>query len=49
MEPRLNGFFSRNNLSIIKNETYVINLTDKNTKGTHWVSLLIDKNTAVLF
>ena len=26
---------------------YVINLYDKNSKGTHWVSLFIDRNIAV--
>ena len=28
---------------------YVINLNDKNSKGTHWVSLIIDRNLAVCF
>ena len=28
---------------------YVINHDDKNSKGAHWVSLFINKNTAVLF
>ena len=28
---------------------YIINLDDKNNKGTHWVSLFINKNTAVYF
>ena len=45
--PRLNSVFSRNNLSVIKYETYVINFSDKNSKGTHWVSLFIDRNLAV--
>ena len=48
-EPRFNGEFSRNNLPKIKNGAYVINLNDENIKGTHWVLLLIDKNTAVYF
>ena len=48
-EPRFNDIFSRNNLSIIKDGAYVINLDDKNSKGTHWVSLFIDRNTAVYF
>ena len=26
---------------------YVINLDDKNGKGTHWVSLFIDRKSAV--
>ena len=28
---------------------YVINLDDKKRKGTRWVSLFIDRNTAVYF
>ena len=28
---------------------YVINLDDKQSKETHWVSLFIDRNTAVYF
>ena len=27
----------------------IINLLDKQSKGTHWFSLFIDKNTAVYF
>ena len=32
-----------------KDGEYVINLDDKVSKGTHWLSLFIDKNTAVYF
>ena len=28
---------------------YVINLDDRQSKGRHWVSLFIDRNTAVHF
>ena len=45
--PRLNGVFSRNNLSVINDETYVINFNDKNSKGKHWVLLFLDRNVAV--
>ena len=48
-EVRINGVFSRNNLSRIKDGAYVINLDDRNSKGTHWVSLFIDKNIAIYF
>ena len=48
-EPRSNSVFSRNNLPRIKDAAYVINLDDKNSKGTHWVSLFIDKSIAVYF
>ena len=33
----------------IFNSAYVINLSDKQSKGTHWVSTFIDRNTAVYF
>ena len=48
-EPKFNGAFSRNNLPRIKNGAYIINLDDKKTKGALWVSLFINKNTAVYF
>ena len=47
--PRFNDIFSRNNLPRIKGGAYVINLDDKNIKGTHWVSLFINKNKGVYF
>ena len=37
---------SINSLLRIKDGAYVINLLDKQSNGTHWVSLFIDKNTA---
>ena len=48
-EPRFIGVFSRNNLPTIKDGAYVINLDDKNSKGTHWGSLFIDRNATVYF
>ena len=48
-EPKFNDIFSRNNLPIIKDGTYVINLDYKNNKGTHWVSLFTDTNLSVYF
>ena len=33
----------------IKEGAYVINFNVKNSKGTHWVSLFINKNIAVYF
>ena len=48
-EPRFSGVFSRNNLPTIKDGAYVINLDDKNSKGTHWGSLFIDRNATVYF
>ena len=48
-EPRYNDVFSRNKLPRMKDGAYVINLDDKNSKGTHLVSLIIDRNLAVHF
>ena len=44
---RFNGVFSRDNLPRIEDGAYMINLNDKQSKGTHWVSLFIDKHMAV--
>ena len=49
MSPDLMGVISRDNLPRIKDGKYVINIDDKNSKGTHWVSLFINKNTAAYF
>ena len=43
-----NGDFARNNLPRIKDVAYIINLDDKQSKGTHWVSLFIDGNTVAI-
>ena len=41
-------FFSRDILSTVKYGAYIINLDVKQSKWTHWVSLFVDRNTAVL-
>ena len=39
-EPRFNGFFSKNNLSLkIKHGAYVINLDEYADIGAHWIAL----------
>ena len=48
-KARFKVAFSRDNLPRIKDGAYVINFDDKQSKGTHWVSLFINKNTAVYF
>ena len=48
-DVRFNGFISRDNLPKIRDGPYAINLDDKLTKGTHWVSICIDRNTALYF
>ena len=46
-EPRFNSAFSKNNLPRIKDRTYVINVDNKKSDGTHWVSLFIVRNPTV--
>ena len=46
---RLNGVFSRGDLPRKKLGVYVINLDDKQSKGTHWFPLFIVTNTTVYF
>ena len=49
-EPRLNGMFSRSNLTNeIKDGTYVINLDQYVDVGTHWVALFGRKKEIVYF
>ena len=38
-EPKFNGVYSRNNLPKIKDRTYVINLDEFKSIGTHWIAL----------
>ena len=45
-EPKFDGVFSRDSLPRIKD---LINLDDKQSKETHWVSLFIDIKAAVYF
>ena len=42
-------FFREENLPRIKDGEYVINPDGKKSKGAHWVSLFIEKNTAMYF
>ena len=49
-KPIFNGVFSRNNLPRIIDGVNAINRDEKKrSKGTHWVSLFIVRNTAVYF
>ena len=48
-EARFNVVNSRNILPRLKDRAYAINLDYKKGKGTHWVSLFIDRNTTVYF
>ena len=49
-EPRLNGVYSRNNLTNkLKKGAYVINLDEYENSGTHWVSLFVKPKYTVYF
>ena len=41
-EPKFNGVYSRNNLSKIKDWTYIINLDDYKSIETHWIALYVN-------
>ena len=41
-EPKFNGVCSRNNLSKIKDGSYVINLDGYEPIGTHWIALYVN-------
>ena len=44
-EPRFNGFYSRDNLSVeMKDGAYIINLDEYSDVGTHWVALYVKNN-----
>ena len=48
-EPRFNGFYSRDNLSKIKDGAYIINLDEYSDIGTHWVALWVNNNNVTYF
>ena len=41
-EPKCNSVYSRNNLSNIKNGSYIINPDGYESIGTHWVALYVN-------
>ena len=41
-ELKFDGVYSRNNLSKIKNGTYIINLDECESIGTHWIALYVN-------
>ena len=48
-EPRFNGVYSRDNLTEIKDGTYVINLDEYSDIGTHWVAMYVRNNDVTYF
>ena len=43
-KTRFNGVYSRDNLTNIKDGTYVINLHEYSDIGTHWIALYVNNN-----
>ena len=48
-EPKFNGAYSRNNLSKIKDVTYIINLDEHESIGTHWIALHANTKNVTYF
>ena len=48
-EPRFNGVYSIDNLSKIKDGTYIINLDEYFDIGTHWVALYVQNNNSATY
>ena len=48
-EHKFNGVYSRNNLSKIKDEAYIINLDEYESIGTHWIALYVNDNNVTYF
>ena len=48
-EPKFDGVYSRNNLSKIKDDAYVINLDEYESTGTHWIALNVNGNNKRTF
>ena len=48
-ETKFNKVYSRNNSPIIKNGTYVLNLAESKSIGSHWIALYVTVNNIVYF
>ena len=48
-QTRFNGVYYRDNLSKIKNGTYLINLDEYSKIGAHWIALYIQKIDVIYF
>ena len=48
-DPRFNSVYSRDNLTEIKDGTYVINLDEYSDIGTHWAALYVINNDVTYF
>ena len=48
-KPKFHGVYSRKNLPKIKDGTYVINLDEYESIGTHWIALSVNGNNIIYF
>ena len=48
-ESKFNGVYSRNNLSKLKKQSYVINLDHSENTGPHWVVIFVKINEVIYF
>ena len=48
-ESRFNGVYSRDNLTEIRDEAYVINFDEYSDIGTHWVPLHVNNDDVTYF
>ena len=48
-EPKFIGFYSTNNLSKIKDGTYIINLDEYESIETHWTALYVNAENVTYF
>ena len=48
-KPKFNSDHSKNNLSKIKDGTYVINLDEYESIRTHWIALYVNDNNVTYF
>ena len=48
-ESKFNGVYSRNNLPKTKDATYVVNLDEYKSVGTHWIALYVTVNNIIFW
>ena len=46
-ESKFNGVYSRNNVPIVKDGAYVINLVEVKSIGVHWIALHVNGNNII--
>ena len=49
IEPKYNGAYSRNNLRKINDRTYVKNLDEYESIGTHWIAFYVNGDSVTYF